>query len=95
MGPGVRGPGEVSFRVNNGLLPLVGTDDSHLGHQLVFADLYGAVAGGPMSEKPLRSEGRRAEKLKQQAHTLDRSQDLLDAPAGHALAMADRLDSDR
>ena len=88
------GLGEVSFRVDDGLLPLVGADVSQLGHQLLLADLHGPVAGRPVGQEALRSEGGRTEKLEQETNALDRSEQLLDAPARDAIAVADRLDSD-
>ena len=47
-----------------------------------------------MGQEALGSECGRAEKLAQDADTLDRSEELLDAAARHALATADRLHSD-
>src|SRR5206468_7576085 len=38
--------------------------------------------------------GRRTEKLEQETNALDRSEQLLDAPAGDAIAVANRLDSE-
>src|SRR5207247_5675697 len=90
----VPGPGEVSLRFGNGLLPLVGADDAHFGHQLVLANLHGPVARSPVGEEALRSEGRRTEKLEQETNALDRSQQLLDAPAGDAVAVTNGLNSD-
>lgn len=47
-----------------------------------------------MGQEALCSEGGRTEKLEQETDAFDRSEQLLDAPAGDAVAVADCLDSD-
>jgi hypothetical protein len=85
--PCVSEPGEVSLRFGNGLVPLVGSDGSDLGQQLVLANLHGPVAGRPVGQEALRPEGRRTEKLEQETNALDRPEQLLDTPARNALTV--------
>ena len=47
-----------------------------------------------MGQEALCSEGGRTEKLEQETNAFDRSEQLLDAPAGDAVAVANRIDSD-
>ena len=63
MGREIRSLGQISFRLGDGLLPLVGAHGPHLGQQLVLTDLQSASTSRPVRKEPLRPERRRPQEI--------------------------------
>jgi hypothetical protein len=72
---------QVSFRLRDGLLPLVGADGADFGEQRVLAHLHSPTLHRPMRQEAQHPQGGRAQNVHRGADAFEGFQQLV-RPAG-------------